>query len=110
MEYNIAKHDKYEPSKDPPDSARRYQVFVGLAGTWDITSSRQFNLLTSLGLREGHYLLDIGCGSLRTGRLLIPYLLPGHYFGMEPEKWLIEEGIKNECREDLIKIKEEFEH
>lgn len=33
------------------------------------------------------------------------YLLPTHYFGIEPEKWLIEEGIKNELGEDLIKIK-----
>jgi len=56
----------------------------------------QFNLLTSLGLRGHHYLLDIGCGSLRGGRLFIPYLLPGHYFGIEPNKWLVDDGIKHE--------------
>ena len=78
---------------------------MGWPDGWDILSAMQFNCLTFLGLREHHYLLDIGCGSLRTGRLLIPYLLPGHYFGIEPEKWLIKEGIKNECGADLIKIK-----
>jgi len=42
---------------------------------------------------------------LRTGRLLIPYLMPGHYYGIEPQAWLIEEGIKYECGKDLIRIK-----
>ena len=78
---------------------------MGWPDGWDILSAMQFRCLTFLGLGEYHYLLDIGCGSLRTGRLLIPYLLPGHYFGIEPEKWLIKEGIKNECGKDLIKIK-----
>ena len=36
-------------------------------------------LLTALSLREHHRVLDFGCGSLRAGRLLIPYLLPGHF-------------------------------
>ena len=65
----------------------------------------QFNLLTFLGLREHHYLLDIGCGSLRGGKLFIPYLLPGRYFGIEPEQWLIEDGIKNELGEEIVNIK-----
>jgi len=83
----------------------RYRAFVGWPEGWDILSAMQFRCLTFLGLREYHYLLDIGCGSLRTGRLLIPYLLPGHYFGIEPEQWLIKEGIKKECGKGLIKIK-----
>lgn len=33
------------------------------------------------------------------------YLLSGHYFGIEPEKWLIKEGIKNELGADLIDLK-----
>jgi SAM-dependent methyltransferase len=65
----------------------------------------QFNLLTSLGLRENHYLLDVGCGSLRAGRLFIPYLLPGCYFGIEPDRFLVEEGIDNELGRDIIDVK-----
>ena len=57
------------------------------------------------GLREHHKLLDIGCGSLRGGRLFIPYLLPKRYFGIEPEQWLIDEGIKHNIGQDLIRIK-----
>lgn len=103
-EYNTSKHDIDKPGKNLPKGAHSYRTFLGLMA-WDLTSAVQFNLLTTLGLREEHYLLDIGCGSLRTGRLLIPYLLPGRYFGIEPERWRIEKGIKNECGEDLIKIK-----
>jgi SAM-dependent methyltransferase len=65
----------------------------------------QFNLLTFLGLRDAHRLLDIGCGSLRAGRLFIPYLQKGHYFGIEPEEWLVREGIERETGHDLISLK-----
>jgi len=82
-----------------------YRAFVGPSNNYDVTSAVQFNLLTQIGLRENHFLLDIGCGSLRAGRLFIPYLQDGRYFGIEPEKWLIEEGIKNEIGKDLLDIK-----
>jgi SAM-dependent methyltransferase len=64
-----------------------------------------FNLLTTLGLRQHHSLLDIGCGSLRIGRLLIPYLNRGKYFGVEPNEWLVVEGISRELGETLVQIK-----
>lgn len=100
-------------SEDPQNSARKniptgskhYKTFIGPRESYDLVSAMQFSLLTFLGLREHHSLLDIGCGSLRGGRLFINYLLPGRYFGIEPEKWLVEEGIKNEIGNDLIRIK-----
>ena len=64
-----------------------------------------FNLLTTLGLRQHHSLLDVGCGSLRIGRLLIPYLNRGKYFGVEPNEWLVKEGIERELGEALLQIK-----
>ena len=65
----------------------------------------QFRLLTTLGLKEQHWLFDFGCGSLRVGRLLIPYLLPGRYYGLEPNRWLIEDGIAHELGSTIIDIK-----
>ena len=44
----------------------------------------QFALLSALGLPEDDRLLDIGCGSLRGGRLFITYLAEGGYTGIEP--------------------------
>jgi SAM-dependent methyltransferase len=65
----------------------------------------QFRLLCTLGLRAYHYVLDFGCGSLRAGRLLISYLDEGRYFGIEPNKWLIEDAINNQVGKNLIALK-----
>ncbi|MPY88873.1 MAG: methyltransferase domain-containing protein [Luteitalea sp.] len=82
-----------------------YRVFVGPPDKYDVVAALQFTVLTQLGLRERHRLLDVGCGSLRAGRLFMPYLSPGRYFGIEPEQWLVEEGIKHELGQDLIRLK-----
>lgn len=87
-----------------PPGASTYRGCVG--GFCDTGAALQFNVLTCMfGLKEQHYLLDIGCGSLRGGKLFIPYLLPGRYFGIEPEKWLIEEGVENELGKDILDVK-----
>jgi len=85
--------------------AEHYRAYVGPPGEYDVMGATQFRLLTALGLRETHKLLDFGCGSLRAGRLLIPYLLPGNYFGLEPNKWLIEDGIERELGRDILRVK-----
>jgi hypothetical protein len=82
-----------------------YRAFVGPPEKYDIVGAMQFNLLTLLGLRDHHTLLDVGCGSLRAGRLFIPYLLPEKYYGIEPEPWLVEEGIRQELGSEIIRIK-----
>jgi hypothetical protein len=74
---------------------------VGPADRWDRQAALQFVTLVQLGLREHHYLCDVGCGSLRAGRLLIPYLLAGRYHGIEPEEWLLNEGLREHVGRDL---------
>ena len=88
-----------------PIGANHHRAFVGAAESFDVMAAAQFSLLTLLGLRQDHHLLDIGCGSLRAGRLFIAYLEPDRYYGVEPEQWLIDEGIAHEVGEDLIDIK-----
>jgi cyclopropane fatty-acyl-phospholipid synthase-like methyltransferase len=82
-----------------------YRAYVGPPERYDLIAAMTFNLLTTLGLREYHKVLDIGCGSLRIGRLLIPYLNTGNYTGIEPNQWLVHDGIAREMGEDLLKIK-----
>ena len=82
-----------------------YRAYVGPPEDYDLIAAMTFGLLTSLGLRQHHKLLDIGCGSLRAGRLLIPYLNANCYFGIEPNRWLVEEGINKEIGEDQVRIK-----
>jgi hypothetical protein len=94
-----------QPESLRDDTIPVYRMFVGPPDKYDVVAAMQFNILTMLGLREHHHLLDIGCGSLRGGRLFIPYLLPERYFGIEPASWLIDEGIKHEIGDDLVRIK-----
>ena len=82
-----------------------YKAYVGPPTLYDFMGASQFRLLCTLGLRAHHSLLDIGCGSLRSGRLFINYLDEGNYFGIEPNKWLIEEAITSQVGQDLIRIK-----
>lgn len=85
---------------------KHYRAYVGRVENYDVVSALQFNLLTLLGLREHHRLLDLGCGSLRGGRLFIPYLQAERYFGIEPNEWLVEEGIAHEVGKELIALKQ----
>jgi SAM-dependent methyltransferase len=87
----------------PGDS--HYRAYVGPPEDYDLIAAMTFNLLTTLGLRQHHTLLDIGCGSLRIGRLLIPYLNRGNYFGIEPGEWLVAEGIRHELGEAVVQAK-----
>ena len=97
-------NDKKRNSK-LTDSTEQYKSYIGPGSRYDIVSAMQFNMMTFMGLREHHYLLDIGCGSLRAGKLFIPFLLPDRYFGIEPNQWLIDEGIKNELGKEILKVK-----
>ncbi len=83
---------------------QRHKTYVG-GRDYDLKGAMQLTLLYSLGLRAEHRLLDIGCGSLRAGRLIIPYLNPGGYTGLEPNTWLIDEAIEKEIGRDVLDIK-----
>src|SRR5205814_9400205 len=82
-----------------------YRAYVGPPQDYDLIAAMTFNLLTTLGLRQHHSLLDVGCGSLRIGRLLIPYLNRGKYFGIETAEWLVAEGIRQELGETVVQTK-----
>lgn len=82
-----------------------YMSYVGPPDQYDFMGATQFRLLCTIGLRASHTLLDFGCGSLRAGRIFINYLEKGCYFGIEPNKWLIEDAIENQIGRDLIELK-----
>jgi SAM-dependent methyltransferase len=82
-----------------------YKAYVGPPLKYDLLGALQFTLLCAAGLRADDKICDIGCGSLRAGKMLIPYLNQGNYFGLEPNQWLIDEAIKQEIGADLVRIK-----
>lgn len=82
-----------------------YRKHVGPEALYDLIAANQFIALIKNGLREHHFVLDVGCGSLRVGRLLINYLLPERYFGIEPNKEVIRAAIKKEIGLELEMLK-----
>ncbi|MGH7091774.1 MAG: class I SAM-dependent methyltransferase, partial [Stellaceae bacterium] len=67
-------------------------AFVGPPDEYDLMGATQFRLLTALGLRDHHRLLDFGCGSLRAGVHFIRYLEPGNYIGVDVNQSLLDAG------------------
>jgi ubiquinone/menaquinone biosynthesis C-methylase UbiE len=96
---NRADIDKLKPG------ASHYMAYVGPPKKYELIGKMQKDLLLSSGLLPNHKLLDIGCGSLRAGLHFIPYLDTECYFGIEPNKWLVEEGIKQNMLVDVEKSK-----
>ena len=81
-----------------------YRYAVGMRHGYDRMAAVQLSLLWALGLREQHTLCDVGCGSLRGGRLLIPYLAPGNYYGIEPNQRLVADAIEHEVGAELLML------
>jgi SAM-dependent methyltransferase len=93
------------PAEDDSYVEDDYKAYVGPADRYDSMGASQMALLQALGLRSRHHLLDVGCGSLRAGRLLIPYLNSGCYTGLEPNKWLIEAAIDEQLGREIVTMK-----
>jgi SAM-dependent methyltransferase len=50
---------------------------------WLEFGQMQFDYLVAHGLKPGDRILEIGCGNLRAGRLIIDYLDTGNYYGID---------------------------
>ena len=95
----------FESAGRLPAGANHYRAYVGPPDRFDFMSATQFALLFALGLRDWHRVLDFGCGSLRLGRLLIPFLRPERYFGIDPNRWLISDGVDRELGRSILRLK-----
>ena len=76
----------------------RRHAMVGPADLWKMKRDFQIQFLKAMNLTPQHYLLDLGCGTLRGGMPIIAYLQDGHYFGVESRAEALDEGRK-ELRE-----------
>jgi hypothetical protein len=84
-----------------PDGIQKagHRQYVG--GKWSEIGRMQMAFLVGAGLRPAHVLVDIGCGSLRAGVNLIPYLDPSNYIGVEQHKHLVVAGIDKELGREV---------
>ncbi|MCK5408171.1 MAG: class I SAM-dependent methyltransferase [Candidatus Krumholzibacteria bacterium] len=90
--------------KLPRSQAERRHAMVGPAHLWKMKRDFQIDFLRGRGLSPQHYMLDIGCGTLRGGIPLIDYLEPGHYYGVESRAEVIDEG-KQELQKERLENK-----
>lgn len=72
------------------DAYREYMNYAvvedpvsAVGGLWDEIGQLQFNFLIKHGLKEYNSLLDIGCGTLRSGRFFINFLRKSRYFAVD---------------------------
>jgi SAM-dependent methyltransferase len=78
-------HVSYYRSVMRYKATRDLDVAVGSRShdQWVEFGQMQFDYLVQHGLEPAGQVLEIGCGNLRAGRLLIPYLDPEHYYGVD---------------------------
>lgn len=78
----------------------RLEKMVGPLGFWNQLQRYQLRVVTGLGLRPEHSMLDIGCGPLQGGIAFIRYLNPGRYVGVDHNHAAIDAG-----REELSRLR-----
>tara|TARA_B100001057_G_C22855173_1_gene952420 strand:+ start:1337 stop:1990 length:654 start_codon:yes stop_codon:yes gene_type:complete len=61
-----------------------------------------FTYLIEQGLQPNMVVLDVGCGALRTGSKLVPYLDANNYYGIDRMPELIEFGLNDVLEQDVV--------
>jgi len=84
-----------EAAPDSPQAAIEeggwHRVLPG--GRWLEGGEWAFEVLRREGLQPGDFVLDVGCGSLSTGRHLLGFLDPGRYWGFDVNQALVMAGV-----------------
>lgn len=87
-----AENDYARQLTDAEIASGEHRKFVG--GMWEEIGLLQFEFLKKMGLMPGHRLVDIGCGCMRAGVYLVPYLENRRYHGVDINASLIDAGRK----------------
>lgn len=87
-----------------------YKNYVGNPAHYSLMRDWQLSFLTSLPeYNPEKYFLDIGCGSMRLGAVLIPLLSFEKYIGLDRNQEMVQQGIINECQHiDFSQLKPQF--
>ena len=71
----------------------------------------QLATLLLSGLQPNSLVLDVGCGALRGGYWLLHFLNPDCYYGLEPNREMLEAGLRDLIEEDVLRCKRpQFDH
>jgi SAM-dependent methyltransferase len=96
-------HVSYYRAVMKAETARNREAAVGSKthDSWVKVGQLQFDYLIGHGLQPGDRMLEIGCGDLRAGRLFIPYLNPGNYYGIDISPDILLAAQETIARDDL---------
>jgi len=88
-------HVSYYRAVMKSDTARSHERAVGSQthDSWLEIGQMQFDYLVKHGLKPADRILEIGCGNLRAGRLLIEYLDAGNYYGIDISAEVLAEAL-----------------
>ena len=75
----------------------QYRAYVGPPEDYDLIAAMTFNLLTTLGLRQHHSLLDVGCGSLRIGPRTTTSTQPASRVRRNDKSWKVPASASEEA-------------
>ena len=72
---------------------------------FDAAGREQLAALLDHGLVPASRVVDLGCGALRGGRWVIPILDAGNYFGVEPNREMLDRGLSEFVDPEMLRIK-----
>jgi SAM-dependent methyltransferase len=78
-----------------------YRAAIGGGDNWDEHGTLQRDFLISQGLKPHHKFLDIGCGTGRLARKVVPYLDRQRYLGVDIARAAIESACRVMADENL---------
>jgi len=93
---------RWQPNAKWPESMR---VFTGRPGSWSAMALDMVSMLTFYNLTEASMVLDVGCGALRMGQMVIPFLARGHYHCVDPARGLVQDAVKLQLGYDILQRK-----
>jgi SAM-dependent methyltransferase len=88
-----------------PNSAANHREAVGGGVDYDRIGALQFGVLVDQGLREEHHVLEVGCGPLRLGRILIPWLDADRYCAVDPDTKVVDQALWQEVSNQMYVTK-----
>jgi SAM-dependent methyltransferase len=95
-----------EPAKRRQERERDHRNVIG--GYWEPLGKLQLEFLVGQGLEPSARFLDVGCGALRVGHLLVDYLDAGNYYGIDHDAFVLEAGYEKELTpEQRLKLPRE---
>lgn len=84
---------------------KTYYDAQNYTSTDPVSGRRQADLLFNAGCRPDSHVLEIGCGCLSAGMVLMERLEPNHYVGIDPNEWLREAALRKAPIRALVEAK-----